>query len=116
MCPVECLKCYQLRTKEFRSITNGPNQLFLSYILLHKPVSSSTLARWIKSWLQLAGVDITVFSAHSLRGAATTLNQGVSVSDILGIADWSPSRDFIINLYLMLHLVGQCYQLAVLEM
>ena len=61
LCPVECLKCYELRTKEFRSFTNGVNKLFLSYILPHKPVSSATLARWIKSLLQLAGVDTTIF-------------------------------------------------------
>ena len=96
LCPVECLKCYELRTREFRSFTNGVNKLFLSYILPHKPVSSATLARWIKSLLQLAGVDTTIFSAHSLRGAATTeaLNQGVSVTDILGMADWSQESTF----------------------
>ena len=26
LCPVECLKCYELRTKEFRSFTNGVNK------------------------------------------------------------------------------------------
>ena len=46
--------------------------------------------------LQLAGVDTTIFSVHSLRGAATTeaLNQGVSVTDILGMADWSQESTF----------------------
>ena len=46
--------------------------------------------------LQLAGVDTAIFSVHSLRGAATTeaLNQGVSVTDILGMADWSQESTF----------------------
>ena len=72
LCPVECLKCYELRTREFRSVTNVLSKLFLSYILPHKSVSSSTSARWIKSLMQLAGVDTTIPSAHSVRGAATT--------------------------------------------
>ncbi|CAB4020243.1 Transposon Ty3-G Gag-Pol poly, partial [Paramuricea clavata] len=52
---------------------------FLSHIRPFKPVSSSTLARWIKRLLSLAGIDTAIFSAHSLRGAATSeaLNQGM---------------------------------------
>ncbi|CAB3991639.1 Integrase recombinase xerD [Paramuricea clavata] len=90
LCPVECLMFYEIKTKEFRSVDEH-NKLFLSHILPHNPVSSSTLARWIKSMLQLAGADTSIFTAHSLRGAATTeaLNHGVSITDILGIADWS---------------------------
>ena len=43
-----------------------------------------------------AGVDITVFSAHSLRGVATTeaLKQGVSATNILEMADWSQESTF----------------------
>ena len=95
LCPVESLKSYEQRTQRFRSCDEN-NQLFLSFIQPHRPVTSSTLARWIKSLLQLAGVDTTIFSAHSLRGAPTTeaLNQGVSVQDILGMADWSQESTF----------------------
>ncbi len=91
LCPVECLKLYEIKTKEFRS-GDEHNKLFLSHILPHNPVSSSTLARWTKSLLQLAGI----FTAHSLRGAATTeaLNQGVSISDILAMADCSQESTF----------------------
>ena len=95
LCPVECLKLYEIKTREFRSVDEH-NKLFLSHILPHNPVSSSTLARWIKSLLQLAGIDTSLFTAHSLRGAATTeaLNQGVSITDILGMADWSQESTF----------------------
>lgn len=41
LCPIECLNCYELRTREFRSFTNCVNKLFLSYILPYKPVSSA---------------------------------------------------------------------------
>ena len=54
LCPVSCLKCYETNTKEFRSTDiNQNNKLFLSYISSHNPVTSSTLARWIKNMLQV---------------------------------------------------------------
>ena len=53
LCPVECLKSYELKTQDFRSADKN-TALFLSFIEPHNPVTS-TLARWIKSLLQLAG-------------------------------------------------------------
>ena len=73
--------------------TNG--RLFhsglLSYTRPFKPVTASILARWVKSLLQLAGIDTEISSAHFMRGVLTlaALSQGVSVSDILYMADWS---------------------------
>ena len=73
LCPVSCLKCYETNAKEFRSTDiNQHNKLFLSYISPHNPVTSSTLARWIKNMLQLAGIDTGIFSVHSIRGASTS--------------------------------------------
>ena len=86
------------RTKRFRSNNKDEqDKLFLSVIIPHKPVTSATLARWIKSYLQLAGVDTSIFSAHSLRVASTTTarNQDVSLSDILRMANWSQESTLI---------------------
>ena len=98
LCPVECLRSYEERTIDFRPKNDSlPNPLFLSFIRPHNPVCSSSLARWIKSFfLSLSGIDSTIFSAHSLRGAATStaLIQGVSVSEILSMADWSQESTF----------------------
>jgi hypothetical protein len=97
LCPVECLKCYEVKTREFRpSDIYVPNKLFLSYIHPHNPVTSSTLARWIKNILQLAGIDTSIFTAHSFRGASTSeaLNQGISIPEILSMASWSRSSTF----------------------
>jgi site-specific recombinase XerD len=68
----------------------------LSYIIPHNPVTSSTLARWIKDILQLAGIDTETFSAHSIRRASTSeaLRQGISISEILNMADWSQENTF----------------------
>ena len=97
LCPVECLKCYEGKTREFRpGDISVPNKLFLSYIHPHDPVTSATLARWIKNTLHLAGIDISIFTAHSLRGASTSqaLNQGISIPEILSMANWSRSSTF----------------------
>lgn len=35
-------------------------------------VSSSTIARWLKEVLHLAGIDTSIFKAHSYRSASTS--------------------------------------------
>ena len=91
LCPVETLKAYEERTVSFRSNNSGGNHLFRSFIGKHGPVTSSTIARWIKSCLQKAGVDTSKFQAHSTRAAATTkaAMSGLTVEDIIKAADWS---------------------------
>ena len=73
-----------------------PNVLFLSVIKPFKPVSSSTIARWIKEILALSGIDTDIFKAHSTRGAAATaaVDKGVSISEILQLGDWSQVNTF----------------------
>ena len=72
--------------------TNNQTQLLLSFIEPHKEISSSTIARWIKTTLRLAGVnEIGLFSAHSTRSASTSRAgfSGLSVDDILHRGSWS---------------------------
>ena len=71
MCPVETLKAYESRTLNFRGMdTDSPQtSLFLSWIGKHAPVSSSTIARWLRTCLLEAGIDTSVFKPHSIRGA-----------------------------------------------
>ena len=49
-----------------------PEQLFLSHIQPHNEVTKLTIARWIKAILNLAGIDINTYRAHSTRAAATS--------------------------------------------
>ena len=46
--------------------------------------------------LRLSGIDCSQFSAHSTRSASSTLaaNCGVSISDIMKVADWSRAGTF----------------------
>ena len=85
LCPVYGVKHYLAVTRPFRQ---GESQLFLSYIRPHKKVGTSTISRWILKMLEIAGVDVSLFRAHSTRGAAASASTklGVSMSDIMKAA------------------------------
>uniref|UniRef100_T1J8R6 Tyr recombinase domain-containing protein n=1 Tax=Strigamia maritima TaxID=126957 RepID=T1J8R6_STRMM len=93
LCPVTLIKFYLHYTKHYRQ---GSQNLFLGASKPFKPVSSTTIARWIKSTLSDAGVNTAVFSAHSTRAAATSFafKKGIHLSHILLAADWSSARIF----------------------
>ena len=62
------LKVYFEKTKaSLPTISGSKNPLFLSYIKPRGPVTSNSLARWVKSTLAQAGIDMRNFKAHSLR-------------------------------------------------
>ena len=67
LCAMSLLKIYLEKTKPFRGTER---RLFLSYVPPYKAVGAETISRWIKSTLQLAGVDTNRFTAHSTRSAA----------------------------------------------
>ena len=98
ICPVETLKAYEERTKEFRDLKSSKPKtlLFLSWIGEHKPVTSSSIARWLKETMKDAGVDISIFKSHSVRGATCSKAAGVGVTtrQILEAADWSSEGTF----------------------
>ena len=97
LCFVKYLKHYEKVTKNLRQkAENTPNLLFTSYVKPHKPVTSATIARWVKTVLSLAYIIDGVFAAHSTRGASTSTaaRAGVSLSDIMEAADWSRETTF----------------------
>ena len=93
LCPVVTLRAYEKKTEGDRG---EETRLLLSIIRPHKPVTSSTVARWLKSLLELAGVDTSIFSAHSTRGASASMasRMGVTTNDILQAANWSSESVF----------------------
>ena len=82
-------------TKEFWR-REAQSKLFLRVIIPNKPVAPSTVARWLKTVLDKAGIDTSIFKAHSTRGAAATAaaNAGIITEDILKAADWSGESVF----------------------
>ena len=94
LCVVRCLRAYELRTSDLR--TANSSQLLVSYVRPHSPVSSASLARWVRTAMEMAGIDVTMFGAHSTRSAMATkvLVSGGSLSDLLRAADWSSESTF----------------------
>lgn len=71
------------------------NSVFISYVT-HKAVTSDTIARWLKQVLELSGIDVGLFKAHSFRSASSSaaFNKGCSLKTILDTADWSSDKNF----------------------
>ena len=71
---------------------NPPDRLFVALTQPHQPVKASTLAKWLLSVMQLAGVDTQVYKAQSVRSASAAQmrkGQGMSLSQILDRGFWS---------------------------
>ena len=97
LCVVQCLKQYEGVTQQYRTKEpSRPQPLFLSYVSLHNPITSQRLSHWLREVLGKAGVDTSVFKAHSVRGASSTAasEKGVAIEDVLRTADWSTDSTF----------------------
>uniref|UniRef100_A0A1X7UT20 Tyr recombinase domain-containing protein n=1 Tax=Amphimedon queenslandica TaxID=400682 RepID=A0A1X7UT20_AMPQE len=94
ICPAAVLQVYLQKTKQVRG--EKDNHLFLTSTKPHRPASSATIARWIKTALTKAGIDTTIFRAHMARGASTSAvaEAGVSIPKILDADDWSNKSTF----------------------
>ena len=87
-----------LRWRAVKKGLGKPVQLFLS----HKsglPVAKSTISRWIKEVMSLAGIDTSTFAPGSTRGASVSAaaRRGASLHKILNAGDWTnlgTSSDF----------------------
>ena len=97
LCVVKCFEEYRRRTELIRENLEGaPKQLILSFAYPHMPVGTQTLARYVKNFLLQAGIDITVFTAHSTRKASSNManNLGLSLKDINKAAGWFSKNTF----------------------
>ena len=61
--------------------------LFLSFKKPHKPVTSTTLSRWLKEVIRQSGIK-DIFGGHSVRSASTSTAKkaGLSIDIILDMA------------------------------
>ena len=93
LCLVSCLKEYLDRTANMRQ---DHQKLLVSYQKPHKAISKDTLARWLKQELKLAGIDTSIFGAHSTRAASTSAAKAhnVSIATIMTSAGWSSENTF----------------------
>ncbi|XP_052239900.1 uncharacterized protein LOC127850683 [Dreissena polymorpha] len=91
LCILHSLLFYIRVTKPLRK----SSKLFISYVT-YKAVTSSTIARWLKSVLDLSGINTDYFKAHSFRSASTSAAyaKGCRLKDILSTADWTSDKNF----------------------
>ena len=95
LCPVDTLREFMDRTEKFRSASNE-SSLFIALVKPHGPVSSNTVSRWIKSVFKKAGIDTSIFGAHSTRSAAASraVTEGASVGAVLHAGSWAHEATF----------------------
>jgi len=89
-CGVCTLRAYMTRTFGWRSVFGDDDHLFMSVDDKFTPVSAQRIAKWITFVLQMAGIDTTIFKAHSVRSATATnlRRQGASVEDVMRHGHW----------------------------
>ena len=93
LCVVSHMKEYLRRTKPLRG---DSTKLFIRFMKPHKHISRETLSRWIKTVMEAAGKETSIFHTHSTRTAATSKAKAASVTiqEILDTAGWSSSKTF----------------------
>lgn len=92
LCPATHLARYIRMT----SYPNRNDALFLTYRKPHTAASKSSISRWIKEVLFLAGIDISVYGAHSTRSASTShlKARGIDVDQIIKYVGWTNAKTF----------------------
>ena len=92
LCVVKAIKAYLQKTSEFR----GHDQLLLSFVRPHHPISRDTLSRWVLTAMKLAGINVEQYKSHSTRGATVSAANrlGVPLNLILKRASWRSEDSF----------------------
>lgn len=92
LCVVRAIKAYISCTKDLRK----NNQLLVSYIRPHGPISRDSLSRWTLRILAAAGIDTKRYAPHSTRGAVASKARGlgISIKTILANAGWKTALSF----------------------
>ena len=94
LCVLRSLRAYLEKTSELRK---GSNQhLFITTTPPYGNASSITIARWIKQTINTAGIDTSLFKAHSVRGASTSKLAAlhIPVHEIMKKASWKSESTF----------------------
>ena len=81
-------------TAHFRNADT--NQLLLSFVQLHKPISTTTLSRWCVTAMKESGINVNIFGSHLTRSASTLKCKisGLTFKEIAKSAGWSNEKTF----------------------
>lgn len=99
LCVFSLVRFYLQCTNNLRC--KSCDSFFISTRAPYNPVSPQTLGRWVKTELNAAGIDTSIFSAHSTRHASTSLaaKKGVNIDEIRRTAGWTNSSDVFARFY-----------------
>jgi len=97
LCVISTLAEYVRRTSFHRK----EEQLLLSYESPFGAVSTQTISRWLFNLLDYAGIDNSVYKAHSFRHASTSkaFEKGVSIDVIYASAGWTQKSSTFARFY-----------------
>lgn len=114
LCVVSTLNEYIHRTSSLRGKVSD---LFISYLKPYGSVTSSTISRWIRSVMSLAGIDVEKFKSHSVRSASASKAKlcHIPLSEIMKVAGWSNERTFAVHYDKPVEQSSSCYANAVLS-
>lgn len=93
ICVYKTLEEYLKRTQSLRGTET---RLILSYIKPYKPVTSTSISRWIRLVMKNSGIDVEKFGSHTTRSAVSSKvkQSGVPIADIMKVAGWSSDTTF----------------------
>ena len=66
-----CIRNYILRTSQWR-VSKSHHKLLLATTKPHNPVATSTISGWLLRVMEVAGLDVSKYKAHSTRAASTS--------------------------------------------
>ena len=92
-------RCVYKTLKRYLEVTaplRKGDELFISFIKPHAPVSKDTISRWVRTTLEQAGIDTEIFKSHSTRSAATSAARRamIPMSSIMRAASWESDNTF----------------------
>lgn len=94
ICPVAAIERYLHTTASRRA--SGDESLFVGIRQPFAPLSSKAIAARVVHVLKQAGIDTTVYKAHSVRSAAVSkaIEMGMDLDDVLVHGRWRSERVF----------------------
>ena len=93
LCLCTVLTEYLKRTKALRG---NCKQLLVTTQKPHQAAARDTISKWVKLGMKAAGIDMKMFTPHSIRAAAANaaLRHGVSLDTIFKTAGWTQENTF----------------------
>ncbi len=105
LCVVSYINAYLSRTDCFRK--GDITKFFITYGVPNKGASRDSIRRWTKDVLRDAGIDLSIFNAHSTRSAATSAARTLlPLETVLKAGGWSTANTF--TRYYNLRVVDGC--------